>query len=296
VLEVLVGSYRHRHRSTQFASYEPVPPDQVRQLACYSANLVALRVILATEPSGVRLDKLQGGASGSGPAWWQSTVMLWRAGLDASGLQALLCTVEFVKDPFDSVRSSQFDYLARRASEISLARLVNDGATEASLRYGMAITEQLSYYVVGDSWVDAMASWLIPGIAGVSVYPVFPPPPGSVQASEVSIIAGHIFKFLRSRDADHSLDADLIRFLFDLPSVFRVDQLALTIAVLSNPDLLAAVPKLKGTRIYGQYAAIARRARRPKGSHGSKLSKLSDDAVAAVQEVLAVPRARDRYH
>jgi hypothetical protein len=42
VLEVLLGSYRYRHGSDRYAGYRPMPPDRLRELACYSANLVTL--------------------------------------------------------------------------------------------------------------------------------------------------------------------------------------------------------------------------------------------------------------
>ena len=49
-LDVLVRTYRNRHGSDRYAAYRPVPPDQVRQLACYSANLIALRAVLEPGP------------------------------------------------------------------------------------------------------------------------------------------------------------------------------------------------------------------------------------------------------
>ena len=45
-LEILISTYRNRHGSGQYTAYRPVPPDQVRHLACYSANLVTLRIRL----------------------------------------------------------------------------------------------------------------------------------------------------------------------------------------------------------------------------------------------------------
>ena len=53
-LEVLVSAYRNRHGSDLYAAYRPTAPDQVRQLACYSANIVALRVILEREHAAFR--------------------------------------------------------------------------------------------------------------------------------------------------------------------------------------------------------------------------------------------------
>ena len=46
VLEMLIGSHRSRHDSGRYAAYRPTPSDSIRELAAYSANLIALRVTL----------------------------------------------------------------------------------------------------------------------------------------------------------------------------------------------------------------------------------------------------------
>ena len=58
VLGTLIESYRCRHGSDRYAGYRPVPIDQLRQLAAYSANLIALRVALEPDDLGVSLDRL----------------------------------------------------------------------------------------------------------------------------------------------------------------------------------------------------------------------------------------------
>ena len=79
LLELLLGTYRNRHGSDKYAAYRPVPADQVRQLAHYSANLTILRATL--EPYiGVPLSKLL--REPDQPLeHWRSMVMLWRSGL-----------------------------------------------------------------------------------------------------------------------------------------------------------------------------------------------------------------------
>jgi hypothetical protein len=92
VLEMLIGSYRRRRGSDRYLNYQPIAVDHLRELATYSANLIVLRVALEPDTAGVPLNILLGIPPGA-LSDWQSTVILWRAGLDADGLGAMLATL-----------------------------------------------------------------------------------------------------------------------------------------------------------------------------------------------------------
>jgi hypothetical protein len=95
--------------------------------------------------------------------------------------------------------------------------------------------------------------------------------------------------FLRSRDANHVIDEMLLRFLFNLPHVYENDELALTVAVLSNPRLTSRLHQLQDRKIYGKYSAIVRRNLPAKEMRTISRHRMSDETIAAIREVLAVP-------
>ena len=267
-LGVLIRTYRNRHGSDRYAAYRPVPRDQVRQLACYSANLVALRVELdvglrvVPEPhlSGIPLAEL---LRLPGPprvvlGEWKITPLLWKAGLDTDGLRAMLTLLEVAGSP------PRLNYNRRDLGlipfELSLARLIGDEVTEKRLRYGIASYDEVSYYFDVASWTDMMRSWLIPAIAGIDRMPEsLPAPPEGTLDENVTEVASLIFKYLRSSSYHEPHYVRVLHLLFQLPPVFKIDGLALTAAAIGRPDLREAVPELQNFEIYGHYADIVRR-------------------------------------
>ena len=131
-LEVLVRTYRNRHGSDRYATYRPVPPDQIRQLACYSANLVALRVLLEPDSSGISLAKLLDVPGHAVLGEWKVTPLLWRSGLDTDGLRAMLTLLDVAGLPPRICVNEQDTNLM--PFELSLARLIGDEAAEKRLR------------------------------------------------------------------------------------------------------------------------------------------------------------------
>lgn len=157
-LEVLLTTYRNRRGSDQYAAYRPVPPDQVRQLACYSANIVALRVLLEPCPSGILLAEL---LRVPGPSLvvleeWRVTPLLWKSSLGTDGLRAMLTLLEMAGSP-PRLYTNKRD-LSFIPFELSLARLIGDEVTEKRLRYGTAIYDEVTYYFDAASWADMMSS------------------------------------------------------------------------------------------------------------------------------------------
>jgi hypothetical protein len=292
-LEFLVRAYRKRHRSDLYAAYRPVPPDQVRQLACYSANLIALRVVLEPDDvSGVPLAELLG-VPGPSPAVlteWRITPLLWQAGLDTDGLRAMLTAIGLDESP-----PRLFDYrhdLNLMPSELALTRLIGDEVNEKRLTYGLAVLNE-SHYTEPASWTDMMKTWLIPALAGISGVPFLSMPPEGTPDEEIFEVASLIFKYLRA-STSYNLPAyeRVLRLLFSMPPVFKMDELALTAAVIGRPGLRDAVPELQNFEIYGRYAQIVRRADR-RGSRTERemtnWKNPPEQVVHALEDVLMKP-------
>lgn len=267
VLEVLVGAYRDRHGSNKYFGYRPTRPDMVRHLACYSANLVALRVALAPEGGSVPLTDLLR-APDNALAQWRSTVRLWQAGLDPDGLGAVLSFQELetagvprvrVQTPTMAVLSGDI----ARVSDIFLARLLGDQSLEQRIRYGAAIAENFHYRedllrTEPSRWIHEFASMMIPVLAGLRPpYLAKSPAPG-ISDRDAQVAAGLILRYLDGSVGDPTLTAFLVHLLlFDLPQVFEIDRFAIARIVLRDPLLLESVPELKNPGSYGNaYPAL----------------------------------------
>jgi hypothetical protein len=279
-LELLLSTCRNRRGADWYTAYRPVPPDQVHQLACYSANLVALRCLLEADPMGVPVARLLR-ESHDELAKWRSTPILWNAGLDVDGLQAMLTLLAINGEP-PRLRVNTARDLSFIPLEISLARLIRDNPTEKRLRYGTAISDRITYFADGDSWGEAVSSWLIAEIVGESAQPMLEEPPEGTPQDEIVRVARLIFHFLRYFNR-HPATEDVLRFLFSLPPVFDFDVHALTSAVIYNPDLRNTIPQLGDYEIYGQFQRIVRRIDSPKALYRNvEMTRVSDANIAAI--------------
>jgi hypothetical protein len=264
VLEMLLGRYRYRHGSDRYAGYRPIPPDRLHELACYSANLITLRVMLEPDGNSIPLVKLLRAQDGT-LEQWRSTVVSWKAGLNADGLQSVLATIELSGDPLgvavnpDEDRVAVFDRGDRRQSgvnEIDLARLVGDKMMEERLRYGSVIIDGYAYSYGEGDWVNVMASWLIPAISGKITPSIIRPASGDVPDKDIRIIADLIFSYLRILNSNRTMSTELLRLLFDLPQVFQIDHETLAAVVVSDAALLDEIPELRNPEVYGGFAVF----------------------------------------
>ena len=265
VLEILIGSYRYRHGSDRYAGYRPSPPDVVGQLACYSANLAALRATLERDGSAVPLTKLLR-APNDTEQLWRSMVMLWRSGLDADGLQAMLATMHLTADPVGvtaagpgpRVETYEEDNRGEQAAiEVLVARLLGDRDMENRLRYGSTIYDGY-VFTYHDNWRDMMASWLIPAIAGLRAGTVITEPLPRTSDDDIVFVAALIFKYLRSGNLEFGSHEAILNLLFAMPRVFALDEDVLAATVIFNPNLLETFPELKNAKTYGSAFELIR--------------------------------------
>lgn len=251
LLELLIESYRRRYGSDRYASYRPTPLDRVRQLAAYSANLVMLRVAL--EPNGAMVP-LAGmlREPDDTQRQWHLMANLWRAGLDADGLQAMLASLTFFHGSVRFVANREIPTTAGMV-DIWFAQLVGDSSLENRLRFGMATRDGILYWdEERHDWAEMMASWLIPRIAGVFGTGIVKEPPPGISETSIIEIATLIMRFLKRQGGESDLERSLIRLLFDLPRVFDIDKHALAAAVIRHPPLVALVPELGDPRVFGE--------------------------------------------
>lgn len=291
VLEMLLESYRDRHDSGQYPNYRPTPTDTVRQLACYSSNLVLLRAGLEPDSRIVPLaNLLRVPDNGSGLSQWQSIVLLWQSGLDVDGMKAMLRSLSFSANP-PGIRTGVNRYPvgingpSTVDDALQVAHLTGDYDREQRTLYGAALWDGYRNLAVADSgsWVHALSSALIPviiGQAGFRLESVIVPEQMEITSDgDAKMLAALIFNFLRTASADtmntarflimHSPPREaseitvgsigiLLKILFSLPTVFEFDQYALARAVILRPLLLKEVPELRDADLYGPVYELIR--------------------------------------
>ena len=287
VLEMLLESYRDRHDSGQYTNYRPTSVDTVRQIACYSANLMLLRVGLELNEGIVPLaDLLRVPDNGDGLRQWRSMVLLWQSGLDADVMRAMLGSLSFSANPPGIHAGAHAFSIGLSPSglgdEIQLARLTGDWDGEQRARYGAALWDRFDQLGLDpDSRVHALAGCLIPSIAGGMAGTMVIQNQTRISEADAEMLAALIFNFLRTAPADLMRDANLalssnfdensggeilevegieglLRILFSLPRVFKFDQYALARAAILNPNLLDEVPELRKADLYGPMYELIR--------------------------------------
>ena len=301
-VELLLSNHRNRHDSKRYGTYRPVPPDQIRQLACYSANLVTLRTAMEPEGSAVPLAKLVG-ASENTLNLWRSMVRLWESGLDSDSMMAMVTTI--VRTDNNAVldmRKPHSDSSRGRVGgsyEITLSQLVDDRELERRLRYGAAITDGYMYYDADDetSWTDMMSSWLIAASGSRLTYPptgfMLTSPPAGAEESDISSVAQLVLKFLESRRYTFERSDDLFQLASSLIGHLSNQKLALAKLVLANPRLRNKIPELGDLEVYGYYNGLVRRSKQPTDPRQIDFDQLSDEAIVAIQSILAGERRSD---
>lgn len=291
LLGILLSNYRHRHGTGLYAAYQPVSPDHVRQLACYSANLVVIRAALEKSPARITLTSLLGVPDSEALQNWQSTVRLWQAGLDPNGFHTMISMLQLASEPDSIILGLHHTGESQGAAAgIALCRLVRDTQVERRLRYGAAVTEGYTYSNDGSSWYDTMASSLISISIGKETRLDPEPPPAGTTDEEIASIASLIFCCLRSDLCGPGHDEKLVRLLFNLPNWYWNDPLALAGAVLRNPGLPVEFPQLQQPEMLGQYAGIVASVRSKILPKDMDLKSPGKETVVTVRNILRKAR------
>lgn len=126
-LELLATS-RNRGTVDGLEAYEPTPFDPVTRLAAYSANLVTM----ACAAGYATVKELSRGVE------WESTVRLWRAGLDPEGQESVFGALW--RAPEDKVELALTDEPEINIVELNTAKLIDDTIAEVRIRSGMSIS------------------------------------------------------------------------------------------------------------------------------------------------------------
>jgi hypothetical protein len=314
VLEMLLGSYRNPRGSGKFAAYQPMAADQPRQLACYSANLVVLRMTLGDEGTAVPLARLLR-TEGNGMDQWRSMVLLWQAGLDNDGFQAMLDSVRLAapgrpaiinaltmesppnEDPWGNEPFWERGDPWRKPlpSAIVAARLMHDELTEQYLRYGLAAVDGSTYQLGGESWADTVIPQLIAGITAVEDsfggrFPErFPGPSPEASTDDINQVVNLIHAYLQHPISVASDRFSAFRLLLELRTWFESDDRAFARSVLSMPALMLENEELREPSLYGEFWEIIRKAVQEQQDmeEGRRaLQKPSKRTVAAIMYLL----------
>ncbi|SMD27032.1 NACHT domain-containing protein [Kibdelosporangium aridum] len=137
-LDVLLDSFRNRSDSSTYEGYQPLPVDDVRKLAAYSANLVLLRTLLAPgfDP----------------PDWWVATVSLWRAGL-GTGWETQCRALARV----DGRIVLRKDVLQPGTLEIAFHQMCGDVKSAALYQWGWTVADKGQVTSTNEAYSDLVA-------------------------------------------------------------------------------------------------------------------------------------------
>ena len=181
---------------------------------------------------------------------------LWRSGLDADGLQAMLTTLTFSGN---SVQLAGHNNIAPESlTDLLFARLSNDDLIETILRYGRAVNK-IVWLEESNVWAQQAVSNLLAPLLGAEFENVLiPSPPPGTSEKMIRRVAQLIMQVLRTPGRRPITDKMLLRLLFDLPSVFEIDPRGIAAAVIVQPSLVEAVPELRNSKVYGNYFELMR--------------------------------------
>ncbi|MEU6037286.1 AAA family ATPase [Actinomadura sp. NPDC047616] len=281
-LGILAAGYRQRRDSGRYAAYRPLPVDDVRQLAAYSANLVLLHVFLSSDR--VPLDRLLGGVDDPG-ALWRSTVSLWHAGLGRS--HSLLRVLRH-ENGLVGVKAGA----GRQKPEFDHARLMADRDLQSRLLPGVAIYDGYVSVNAG-RWEEVMLSSLLRLVAPDedgrrgSVLLLFRPPEGTPRRvrERVLDLLAMVVK-LRAGELTRGSAIKVARWALANCAPGDFDGHAFAALVKAHPALLDEVPELRDPAHYWNAHGAALMLRSAIAGSGAaaaaRLARLCDD-IESVQ-------------
>ncbi|WP_433824887.1 NACHT domain-containing protein [Actinoplanes sp. CA-015351] len=240
VLEFLARSYRTRVAPETFGTYRPTAPDTVRRLACYSANLVILRVLVAR--SVVPLNEIT-----TSVAEWDSTVGLWKAGLSTDGWHAML---SWLDRSGDSLRASEGDTaVSPVTADYHHAGLLNDIATQARLRWGLVFNDGQALDDGNDPSLAVLAAMCGYTVGRSSMNPSTGVPPGT-DSSMTKLIASVAERMLLGWQADAVYVTRCLRLVQEFGRLEEFDPTVLLVNICRHPQILVDMPELGNPQLY----------------------------------------------
>ncbi|MGW0520447.1 NACHT domain-containing protein [Crossiella sp. NPDC003009] len=245
LLDKAFTGYRQRQGSTRFADYRPQPLDHLRELAAYSANLVLLRVLFEPEATPA-------------PPNWQSTVDVWRAGLDQPAWQAAIEALRLTEkglsytDPWAGELSGQL-------TEVTHARLTGDRHREAVVRFGTAVVDNINYGSSEDPWEQVLLSSLLGSLHSTGdVQLVLPNIPAgrSLPGRKVSDMLGHLLLDIQRLMPYRTLQLT-VRWILDSHPTIELAPHVFAAMVIDHPELLVDFSALRDPSWYATSAVAS---------------------------------------
>ncbi|BBH70483.1 hypothetical protein ACTI_71680 [Actinoplanes sp. OR16] len=234
VLAFVSETYRTRQAPGLVHAYQPTPPDAVRRLACYSANVTVLRLFTSSGAIAVG-DENE----------WASTMNLWKSGLRLDGWLAMLSTLSRdggdLTYPGASATPETADYWQAALSDDLVAQVRN--------AVGLAVNDGI---LLDDGRIPGLhvLTGLTSVIVGRNISRVKMRLPLEISPALADAIAGSIEELLILMQPNETDAHDLLRPAIGLGKLGEIDPTVLLLTVCQAPALLEEVAQLRDPDLY----------------------------------------------
>ncbi|MEU4694639.1 hypothetical protein [Actinoplanes sp. NPDC023714] len=247
VLDFVIRNHRTRPSLDLLGAYRPTKPDLVNGLACYSANLVLIRILIAGGPVPV-------GEIVRDDDEWASALALWKAGLRADGWHAMLTWIERAGDHLGTGQVA----VSPETADYRHAALLNDAAAQARSAFGLALHDGIAVDI-GRSGVSLLATLIADLTGRTPPVDMSTDPPGTTETDPTTarLIASVLERLLLSWQPDSDFLHGYLSVLLGLDQLKEIDATALLLNICRRPQVIGNLPALRDPDLYREAADLA---------------------------------------
>jgi adenylate kinase family enzyme len=287
-LNILIRNYRHRPGVENYGRYEPLQMDSLRQIAAYSANLVSVRLAVASGDGAIRLSDIEPIGSRD---QWAATLNLWKAGLGVDGWHALIGSMSRSGDHLSTSKGRRKFEITPLTADLLQAELAEDTGLHKRLKVGLALSDAVFVEDDADPTGSLIAK-LYADTVGFSS-PLAEPgadgddhkrresrDPTQIDEELAFDVVSLIERLLAGRQARPDLMTELLVIVDSLGYLEDFDPTVLFLNICRFPEVLARLPRLSDPALFDDPTAALLLARCIKPTRGPRLAEGKDEEQA----------------
>ncbi|GAA2335264.1 NACHT domain-containing protein [Dactylosporangium salmoneum] len=258
-LDFLIQNYRRHPGAGKYQTYQPTRIDHLRQLAVYSANLIAVRVALIELNGSLHLRELSRDPA-EFDAEWEALLALWKAGLDADGWHTMISLLHRDGDALVSLNADKGSMVrgrARKAIEATTitadylhARLAGDADGQARLKLGIVLNDEMLIDDGRDNVSTLLAALYSIILGTYNGLPGIDNFGAGIDEPTGRKIGGTIERLVADRQPNTDLLSVLFRIVVDLGLIDELDSTIVFLNACRFPEVIERVPRLEDPSFY----------------------------------------------